>query len=157
MIGRFAGGCWRAVRRIARLLAFPVVVVATIAGVVAIGMFPARAYLDQKQAIAETQGQLSKLQQDNQATQDEVNRLGSDDEIERVARQQYGLVKPGEEVYHLLPAPQDPLTVPDQWPFDGLRRRLRAQPPADASAPSTTETSLTPQPASPVPSAPVPH
>jgi cell division protein FtsB len=157
MIGRIAGGAWRTVRRVVRLLAFPVVVLATIVGVVAIGMFPARAYLDQKQAIAQTQGELSKLQQDNQATQDEVDRLGSDDEIERVARQQYGLVKPGEEVYHLLPAPQDPLTVPDQWPFDGLRRRLRAQPPPDATAPSTTETSLPPQPVSPVPGAPVPH
>ena len=65
MIGRIAGGTWRTVRRVVRLLAFPVVVVATIVGVVAIGMFPARAYLDQKQAIAQTQGELSKLQRDH--------------------------------------------------------------------------------------------
>ena len=126
---------------------------AVLALVVAIGMFPARAYLDQKEAIAETQTQLGQLRSDNQKTEDEVKRLDSDDEIERVARDQIGLVKPGEEVYHLLPAPQDPLIVPDQWPFDSLRKRLRALPPPDPTAPTTTATSLPPV----VPSVTVKH
>jgi cell division protein FtsB len=155
-VRRLLGGVVHLIARTVRALAFPVVVLATLAGVVAIGVFPARAYLDQKEAIAETQSQLTRVRADNQATQDEVQRLDSDDEIEKVAREQYGLVKPGEEVYHLLPAPQDPLTVPDQWPFDSLRRRLRAQPPPDPTAPTTTATSIAPV-ASPTPSVTVRH
>jgi cell division protein FtsB len=152
---RIGRGFGRVTVRVLRALAFPVVALATIALVVGIGMFPARAYLDQKQTIAQTQGQLTKLQADNASTQDEVNRLNTDDEIEKVARQQYGLVKPGEEVYHLLPAPRDPLTMPDQWPFSSLRRRLGALAPPDQASPTTTVTSL---PAAGPPSTPVlPH
>jgi cell division protein FtsB len=151
MIWRFLRGFGHVLARIARGLVFPVIAVAVMAGVVAIGMFPARAYLDQKEAIAEAQTQLGQLKADNQKTDDEVKRLDSDDEIERVARDQIGLVKPGEEVYHLLPAPQDPLIVPDQWPFDSLRKRLHALPPPDPTAPTTTATSIPPVPTSVLP------
>jgi cell division protein FtsB len=153
-VRRIGRGFGRVTGRILRVLAFPVVALATIAAVIGIGIFPARAYLDQKQTIAQTQGQLSKLQTDNKSTQDEVDRLNTDDEIEKVAREQYGLVKPGEEVYHLLPAPRDPLTMPDQWPFSSLRRRLGAVAPPDAASPTTTTSG---PPVSTPTSPPLPH
>ena len=42
------------------------------------------------------------------------------DELERLAREEYGYAKVGEEVYHVLPPPRDPLKVPDAWPFTRL-------------------------------------
>ena len=48
----------------------------------------------------------------------------SDDEIEKIAREQYGLVKLGEEAYHVLPPPQDPVEIPDVWPFNRFHKTL---------------------------------
>jgi hypothetical protein len=50
--------------------------------------------------------------------------LQTDAEIERLAREQYGYAKAGEEVYHLLPEARDPVRVPDSWPFEGLGSSL---------------------------------
>ena len=44
--------------------------------------------------------------------------------IEQIARQEYGLAKPGEELYHVLPPAQDPVRVPEAWPFNGLGSTL---------------------------------
>ena len=39
---------------------------------------------------------------------------------ERLAREQYNLVRPGEEAYSVLPAPLPALELPDVWPFGPL-------------------------------------
>jgi cell division protein FtsB len=50
--------------------------------------------------------EIETLAQQNQALTEEVRRLKSDPEtIERVAREQLGLVRPGEVVYKFEPAP----------------------------------------------------
>ena len=41
------------------------------------------------------------------------------DEIERLAREEYGMVLPGEKPYRMLPAPEEPVDLPDTWPFTG--------------------------------------
>jgi cell division protein FtsB len=142
------------VGRALRMLAFPVVTAAVLAAVLAIGIIPARAYLDQKQTIVESQDRLDTIAATNDELEAQVSRLGSDAEIEKVAREQYGLVKPGEEVYHILPTPQDPVAVPDAWPFDSMRQRLRASAP-DAAPTTTGAPAATVAPASPAaPAAP---
>ena len=50
----------------------------------------------------------------------------SDEEIEKEARAG-GYVMPGEEAYSVLPAPVDPVGLPEVWPFTGVERALGAR------------------------------
>jgi hypothetical protein len=67
---------------------------------------------------------LAQLNDSNDKAQRHADALRSDAEIEKIAREQYGLVKPGEEAYHVLPPPQDPVEVPDVWPFNRFHKTL---------------------------------
>ena len=85
---------------------------------------PTRTLLDNRTAIADAQSRLAVLDAANADAQAKVDSLRSGSELERLAREQYGYAKPGEEVYHVLPAPKDPVRVPDAWPFDALGSTL---------------------------------
>jgi cell division protein FtsB len=89
-------------------------------GALAVGLFPTQTFLDQRSATAEAQERLSVLRSQNEAFEERLDRLGSDAEIERLAREQYNLVYPGEEAYAVLPAPLPPLELPAVWPFGPL-------------------------------------
>jgi cell division protein FtsB len=85
------------------------------------GVFPTRALLTQRRDIAAAEDTLAHLESRNADLQDRVDALGTGAEIERIAREQYHLVYPGEEAYALLPAPPPRIPVPDAWPFRALR------------------------------------
>jgi cell division protein FtsB len=68
---------------------------------------------------------LAELQASNAERQQRVATLMTDEEIERIAREQYGLARPGEEVYRILPPAEDPVHAPDVWPFNRLDQQLR--------------------------------
>ena len=127
-------------RLLGRRLAWPSVIAVATLAVVFVGIFPTRTYLDQRNDISQASAELAALEEANAEAEDRLERLDSDDEIERVAREQYGLVKPGEEVYRVLPEQQDPIAVPDSWPFDQLRRRLGAAPPVEEDPTKATTT-----------------
>ena len=102
----------------------PVLATLLFLGVLVVGVFPTRTYLAQRNAVAAATRQLDQLQASNRARQDEAARLQTPAEIERLARRDHDMVRPGEEVYHVLQAPQAPLKVPDVWPFAPLQQRL---------------------------------
>lgn len=87
-------------------------------GVLLVGVFPTRAILDQRAAIADAERRLAVVSARNDELEARVEALGTDAEIERLARQQYNLVFPGEEAYGMLPAPPTSPSVPDAWPFE---------------------------------------
>ena len=60
------------------------------------------------------------LRAQNDAYEERIERLQTDEEIERLAREQYNLVFPGEEAYAVLPAPLPELDLPAVWPFGPL-------------------------------------
>ncbi|HVL06737.1 MAG TPA: septum formation initiator family protein [Acidimicrobiales bacterium] len=68
----------------------------------ALAVFPAQAWRHQRAERTALRAQEAALTAENRALQARVDELGSDEEVERLARQ-YNLVKPGEEVYFLLP------------------------------------------------------
>jgi cell division protein FtsB len=107
-----------------RRLIVPVLATALLLAVLVVGVFPTRRYLDQRAAIASADHDLAALTRTNDTLQAEADRLQTDQEIERQAREQYGYVRPGEEPYHVLPSPQDPVRAPDVWPFSRLQQRL---------------------------------
>ena len=97
-----------AVRRfLGPLLGGAVLVVFLVAGV-----FPTRTYLQQRDAIAAEERKVAVLSSENDKLAAKVERLHTDAEIERLAREQYNLVRPGEEAYAILPGPADP--TPDR-------------------------------------------
>jgi len=71
-------------------------------GVMALAVFPAKAWLDQRRDLRALATQDAALASENQALKARTDQLRSDEEIERLARQ-YNLVKPGEETYFIQP------------------------------------------------------
>ncbi|MEW6153334.1 MAG: septum formation initiator family protein [Actinomycetota bacterium] len=89
-----------------------------LAGVMGLGAFPARAYVDQLHQREDLARQVEALASANRQLESEKARLSTDEEIERLARLRYQLVRPGEEAYVVLPDGSPP-TVPDPPVTDG--------------------------------------
>ena len=73
-------------------------------------VFPTRSFLSQRGQIAEAQQDLDALRAQNARLAREAARLGTDAEVERIAREEYQMVRPGERAYAVIPAP--PTTQP---------------------------------------------
>jgi cell division protein FtsB len=68
-------------------------------------VFPARTLLAQRQQTDKQRTTLELLQEQSRKLEEESRRLQSDAEIERMAREQYGFVYPGERPYVIVPPP----------------------------------------------------
>jgi cell division protein FtsB len=104
-------------RRVRRLVG-PIVATVLFLGVLLGGVFPTRQWLAQREATEAAEEQLAVLREQNGALEDRARLLHSDAEIERLAREQYNLVRPGEEAYAVLPpregAAEPALTSPEE-------------------------------------------
>lgn len=108
-----------------RRVALPALVLAVVTlGVLSLAVVPTRTYLERRGDIAEAEMQLAQLVSANEADAARIAALDTDEELERVARRNFRLALPGEEVYRVLPPVVDPAKVPSGWPFDGLLRQL---------------------------------
>lgn len=84
-----------------------------VASVIFIGIlfgavYPTRTYLAQQRELRAAQQKLDLFKQQNGRLEMEAKRLESDEEIERIARARFNLVKPGEEAYAIVPVPPKP-------------------------------------------------
>lgn len=104
-------------------------VAVTVIGIVFIGVYPSRTWLAQQDSLNRANHQLEVLKQQDAALAAQVAALKTDSEIERLARERFNLVRPGEESYAVNPAPTPPVAVPDVWPFMGLAAELAATAP----------------------------
>jgi len=86
-------------------------------GVLFAFVYPTQTFLDQRNATTKAREQLDLLRTENAKLADATQRLKNDDEIARIARQLYGLVKPGEQPFVILPAPTT--TTPPPVPASG--------------------------------------
>jgi cell division protein FtsB len=84
---------------------WPLLASVVFVGVLFAGVFPTRTYLAQRASISHAEKQLSVLGQQNAELQKRAKELQTDAEIERLAREQYNLVKPGEDAFAILPPP----------------------------------------------------
>jgi cell division protein FtsB len=103
----------KAVRR----AVWPVVATVALVAVLFVGVFPTRTYLAQRAATDAAEEQLAVLREQSELLEARAHRLHDEDEIERLAREQYNLVRPGEEAYAVLPPPPPP--EPDDEDDDG--------------------------------------
>jgi cell division protein FtsB len=89
-----------------------VTLVVVLAGITLLAVFPARTYLAQRRDLAAAGERVEVLSRENTHLSERVARLHTDQEVERLAREQYDLVKPGEEAYAILPAPESDVPKP---------------------------------------------
>lgn len=112
---------WRAVA--AKVLLPALLVMALLAALV-YSVFPTRTWLDQLAQITELETRLVAIEEANQALEARKVTLSTEAEIERIARQDHGLVRPGEEAYAVLPPAPEAVRLPQAWPFTELARAL---------------------------------
>ncbi|MDQ4096335.1 MAG: septum formation initiator family protein [Actinomycetota bacterium] len=94
-----------------------VVAVLAMLGVLVLGAFPVRAYLDQLRQREELAARVRSLSDENRRLQTTAADLQAVETIERLARERYQLVRPGEEAYAILPHAQPPAPPePDRSP-----------------------------------------
>ncbi|MGH9178882.1 MAG: FtsB family cell division protein [Acidimicrobiales bacterium] len=89
-----------------------VAVSVVVIGVLFVAVFPTRTWLAQRRDLEATERKVAVLAAQNASLEARVTRLNTDAEIERLAREQYNLVRPGEEAYAVLPAPPVSRTEP---------------------------------------------
>lgn len=76
-------------------------------------VLPTRTYLAQRHSLSAAETRLRVFSDQNTKLATAATRLQSDAEIERLAREQYGLVKPGEKAYVIVPStPANPTVAP---------------------------------------------
>ncbi len=88
------------------------------------GIFPFRQILAQNRQVENTQGKLAELEQENLFLQQRIEDLKTDVGVEELAREQLGMVEPGEIGVTIdspdgseLPAPRDPAASFDDRGF----------------------------------------
>jgi cell division protein FtsB len=74
-------------------------------------VYPTRTFLDQRKQTGTARSQLALLRDQNAKLTKEATELNRDAVIEQIAREHYGLVKPGETPFVILPTPTSS-TVP---------------------------------------------
>ena len=89
------------------------------------GVAPARQAFAQREQVAEVEAKVAALQERNDALTGRLNRLSDIAYMEKLAREQLGLVRPGETSYVIVPAPAPVKPVSDVDPEpQGVRQRI---------------------------------
>jgi cell division protein FtsB len=92
----------------ARIVVASVIFIGILFGAV----YPTRTYLSQQRELKAAHHKLELFREQNGRLEAEAKRLESDEEIERIARARFNLVKPGEEAYAIVPVPAKPGDAP---------------------------------------------
>jgi cell division protein FtsB len=82
----------------------PVVVSVLVIAAMFVFVFPTQTYLGQRASLVRAESQLHTLKAANQTLSAQAAQLRTPAAIERLAREDYGLVLPGQEAYAILPA-----------------------------------------------------
>jgi cell division protein FtsB len=94
--------------RLAVTIAKITMAVMVLVGAMYLFAYPARTYLAQKQAIAVQERTIAVLKAEDSKLAGESSALQSPATIARIAREQYGLVKHGQQAFMVLPSPAKP-------------------------------------------------
>lgn len=87
-------------------------------------LFPFRQIVAQRQEIIATQARLDALVAENDLLSEQVEALGTPLEVERLARERLGYVRPGESSFVVI----EPENPPAVYPEDGLTAELAERP-----------------------------
>ena len=110
-------------RRHGRVAVGLVAVLVVGALIAALLVLPLKAWLGQRQALADSQKQLDVIWAENKRLEKIYDELQTDAVVEQQARAQFGLIKRGEIPLSILPAPAA-TALPTGWPYDQVQRIL---------------------------------
>jgi len=105
------------------------------AAILLLFVLPGRTFLSQEHTLAATQRQVNDLSAENAKLRVEAKNLQSDPVIEQIAREEYGLVMPGQKAYAIIPGA--PTSTTTTLPA-AHRRHTRPADHTPSASPSTT-------------------
>ena len=85
---------------------------------------PIRLRLDPRAASSTKQQELTNIESSNSALEQRAEALQTPEQIELIARQNFGLIREGEEAHAELLAAPDPLRISSSWLFTELADAL---------------------------------
>ncbi|MDG2427400.1 MAG: septum formation initiator family protein [Acidimicrobiales bacterium] len=100
-----------------RRLVLVLVAITAAAAALPLGVVPFRDWLVQRERTAELRVEVEVVEAVNRDYETRIDALGTDEEIERRAREDYGLIRSDEEAYAISPSPQTSREIPGVWPF----------------------------------------
>ena len=89
-----------------------------------IGVFPTRAFLDQREAISQAEADLEATREQIAILEDRIDDFDDRQSVARIARERFSLVFPGEELYRLSARPDSAAELPTAWMWPGFERLL---------------------------------
>jgi cell division protein FtsB len=142
-------------RRRTRALLWTLGSIALVGSIASLLIVPSRAWMNQRREYAALQKKLEAVDSANAALEAQIDALQRPEEIERIARDRYNLVKAGDQVLAILPDPA-PEPLPAVWPFTTITDiiTIRLQHPESIPVPATPSTATTVPTATTAPAAP---
>lgn len=82
-----------------------------VVGLLFVVVFPVSAWLDQRSALDQSERRLQTLQRERKRLDRQAARMTTPSEVEKVARDRFGMVRPGEQAYAAVPGPSATTTT----------------------------------------------
>jgi len=114
---------WGSLSPGARRASYGLLVVAVLALIALLVVGPVQTYREQQADTSTAEAELESLETQIAELDARAAALDDDATIEEIAREEYTLVRPGEEAFALLPQGPSPVPVPQAWPFTSIRLR----------------------------------
>ena len=102
---------------IIRRLAYISIVAISLFSLMLLGVIPVQEWFEVRDTKDELLVELAKVEELNESYRVSIDALKTDEEIERIARSEYNLVKPHEEAYYVVPVSSEDIKIPGIWPF----------------------------------------
>lgn len=90
-----------------------------------VGVFPTRAFLDQREAIATTAEDIEATRVQIVTLEDRIDDFNDRQSVSRIARERFSLIYPNEELFRLSARPADAAQLPDSWMWPGFERLIK--------------------------------
>ncbi len=90
-----------------------------------IGVFPTRAFLDQREAITIAEADLAATREEIAVLEVRIGEFNDRVSVARIARERFSLVYADEELFRLTTRPSEALSLPAGWMWPGFERLVR--------------------------------
>ena len=104
-------------RSILRRLGYASIIAISLLSLMLLGIIPIQEWFEVRDTKNDLLLELSEIEELNESYRVSIDALKTDDEIERIARSEYNLVKPHEEAYYVIPISSEDIEIPGIWPF----------------------------------------
>ncbi len=104
-------------RSILRRLGYISIIAVSLLSLMLLGIIPIQEWFEVRDTKNDLLLELAEIEEQNESYRVSIDALKTDDEIERIARSEYNLVKPHEEAYYVIPISSEDIEIPGIWPF----------------------------------------